>query len=276
MRSRGVAERPAADRQPQGTNPRPTDPSDQSRRPPWSAGPWTSPSSLQVIQAISEELGAGLSSVMSAREVLLDPRSIVANPDSARQMLSIMARGITRLGSLSQILRDLIDLADLQQGRTSPDLARVDVRQVVHRAVEEVAAPAALYSTSFQINLDGPAPALTIDAPRVRRALRHILGYCQRTATTAEVVLVSGRTVHGYYEISIQPRRLNRSDPGVRARVQAAREEAEESLDRRGRYLSLLVAHGYIAACGGQLRLDASEAGLRTVTCTLPLTPQTQ
>lgn len=276
MRSRGVAERPAADRQSQGADAQPKEPSDQTRRQPWSAGPWTSPNSIQAIQAISEELGAGLSSVMSAREVLLDPRAIVANPDSARQMLSIMARGITRLGSLSQILRDLIDLAELQQGRTALELSRVDVRQVVHRAVEEVAMPAALYSTSFQINLEGPAPALTIDASRVRRALMHVLGYCQRTATIAEVVLVTGRTVHGYYEISIQPRRLSRTDMGARPRVQAVREEAAESLERRGRYLSLLVAHGYIAACGGQLRLDASEAGLRSVTCTLPLAPQAQ
>jgi K+-sensing histidine kinase KdpD len=187
-------------------------------------------------------------------------------------MVSIMARGISRLGSLSQILRDLIDLADIQHGRASMTLTRVDVRQIIHRAVEEVAPPAALYSTSFQINLEGVAPLLNVDAARVRRALMQILGYCQRTATLAEVVLINGRTVNGSYEISIQPRRLARSE-GARPRVQAVREEAAESLERRGRYLSLLIAQGYIAASGGQLRLDASQAGLRSVTCTLPLAP---
>jgi hypothetical protein len=147
---------------------------------------------------------------------------------------------------------------------------------LVHRAVEEVSTLAGLYPTSFQINLEGDGPSVTADVPRVRRAILHILGYCQRTVSTAEVVSISGRLVQGAYEITIQPRRGTRPDQGARARVQqVVREEASEALERRGRYLSLLVAHGYIAACGGQLRLAASEAGLRSVTCTLPLSRNT-
>jgi K+-sensing histidine kinase KdpD len=213
---------------------------------------------------------------MSAREVLLDPRQGQVNVESTRQVLSVMARGITRLGALSQIVRDLIDIADLQQGRASVNLSQSDVRQVVHRAVEEVSTLAGLYPTNFQINLEGDGPSVTADVPRVRRAILHILGYCQRTVSAPEVVSISGRLVQDAYEITIQPRRGTRPDQGARARVQqVVREEASEALERRGRYLSLLVAHGYIAACGGQLRLDASEAGLRSVTCTLPLSRNT-
>lgn len=242
----------------------------------WATVPWSAPSSLQLIQAISEELGAGLSSVMSAREVLLDPRPSQVNIEATRQVLAIMARGITRLGAVSQIVRDLIDIADLQQGRATVTLSRYDVRQVVHRAVEEVSTLAALYPTSFEVNLEGGGQSVTVDVPRIRRAILHILGYCQRTVSAAEVVSISGRPVQAAYEITIQPRRGTRPDQGARARVQqVVREEASEALERRGRYVSLLVAHGYIAACGGQLRLDASEAGLRSVTCTLPLSPVT-
>jgi K+-sensing histidine kinase KdpD len=127
------------------------------------------------VQAIAEELATGLSSVTSAKKVLVDPRVIVSNPESARQMLSIMARGITRLGALSQILRDLVDLADLLPGKSASALTRVDVRQVVHWAVEEVGQPAALYPATFQISLEGTAPLLSVDPVRVRRALVHLL-----------------------------------------------------------------------------------------------------
>jgi hypothetical protein len=51
------------------------------------------------------------------------------------------------------------------------------------------------------------------------------------------------------------------------------RDEATETRKRRGRYLALLVAHGYVTGSGGQMRVDGSEAGLRSVTCALPVAP---
>jgi K+-sensing histidine kinase KdpD len=221
------------------------------------------------VHAIAEELATGLSSVTSAREVLLDPRAIVSNPESARQMLSIMARGITRLGALSQILRDLVDLADLLQGRAASALSRVDVRQVVHRAVEEVGQPAALYPATFQISLEDTASLLAVDPVRVRRALVHLLGYFQRAASGAGQITVTGRQAQGSYEISIQAR-PGSNEAAARGRVRSVRDEATETRERRGRYLALLVAHGYVTASGGQMRVEGSEAGLRSVTCALP------
>jgi K+-sensing histidine kinase KdpD len=239
---------------------------------PWHSSRWSAPTGAQLVQAIAEELAAGLSSVTSAREVLLEPRAIVANPESARQMLSIMARGITRLGALSQVLRDLIDLADLQQGKAACAQTRVDVRQVVHRAVEEVGQPAVLFPTPFQVSLEGSAPVLSVDPVRVRRALVHLLALFQRATNGASQVLVTGRPARGSYEISIQARPAS-TDPAARGRVRSVRDEATETRERRGRYLALLVAHGYVSASGGQMRLEGSATGLRSVTCVLPVAP---
>ncbi|MBI4305449.1 MAG: HAMP domain-containing histidine kinase [Chloroflexi bacterium] len=235
-------------------------PTGQFGAPDWTLQSWTSTSSGELLQAISDELGSGLSSIISAREVLLSLKP-GTSIETTRQLMTVMTRGISRLATLGQCLRDVLDLADIHRGTASLSREWIDVRQLLQEAVEEITSPAGFQAAPFDIRMEGRGPIFQVDPARMRRALVNLFTYARRCAQSTETVAIRGRTYPEAFELL--------AESGPQIRTGAVNEEAAARGERRARLLALFVARGYVQLHGGTLRVD-TKGGKVTVSCRLP------
>jgi signal transduction histidine kinase len=158
-----------------------------------------------------------------------------------------------RVGHLSELVEDLLEIARLENGSATADLRWVDVA-ALSRSV-------AARHPDVEVRADGPCRAL-VDPRRLERVLENLIANAERHGAPPVVVEVAAGTVT-----------VRDGGPGFPAGMLARATERFASGDSargEGVGLGLAIAAAQARVIGGRLELANGAGGGAVVTVTLP------
>ncbi len=219
----------------------------------------------EVLRIVSHDLRNPLSTITMSVDLLLDPKVGFTEEQKARQ-LHVVLRSAERM---DRLIGDLLDVARLEAGRMSLNLAHEDPRRLIGEAVELHTAMATARSITLVNEGGAPLPPVRADRDRILQVLANVIG-------NAIKFTPDGGTI-----------RMDLSDHGesIAFRVcdTGSGIEADQLSQlfrpfwqgrrggRDGAGLGLAISRGIVEAHGGRIWAD-SEVGAGTcVSFTIPL-----
>jgi two-component system sensor histidine kinase KdpD len=170
------------------------------------------------------------------------------------------------LGSLAQLLTDLLDVSRVQANVLGVSLVEVDLDDLLPAVLEE------LHIGPAEVDLDVPAdlPAFTADPVLLIRALVNLLSNARRYSPDGERVVVSAST----FADTVQVRVVDRG-PGIpvdrRDDVFVPFQRLGDTDNATGLGLGLALSKGFVEGMGGTLDTEDTPGGGLTMVVTLPV-----
>lgn len=205
-----------------------------------------------MFASVSHDLRTPLSALRAAVEALEDGLT----PEPERYLRS-MHRDVEALTSL---VDDLFLLARIESGSLEMPPARVDLGEIVDEAVEALAPAAAAHQVELVVVASG-ATMVEGNAVALGRVVRNLLDNAIRHSPPGSAVTVA-------VEAGARPTvRVVDEGTGFPASFRGAaferftRSDASRSRATGGAGLGLAIAHGLVAAHGGEIWIDDAETG---------------
>ncbi|MFT0859325.1 PAS-domain containing protein [Ancylobacter sp. G4_0304] len=218
------------------------------------------------VSHVSYELRSPLTTIIGFAQ-LLDDTGI--GPLNERQRAYV--NHITESSAaLLAIINDILDLATIDAGAMTLDLAPVDVRAAMEAAAEGVRDRLAEGGIALAIEVAPDVGSFRADAKRVRQILYNLLSNAVGFAPSGSTVTLAAERGEG--ELVFRVRDLG---PGIAPEIGARvfdRFEAHSSGSRhRGVGLGLSIVRSLMALHGGTVTLSPAPGGGTLVTCAFPL-----
>lgn len=189
-----------------------------------------------------------LGSTLMATDTALSPRS--------RKHVDMIERSARRM---SRLIDDLLDMAQIQVGRMTLELRRIDAQHAVSEAVEGLQ-PLALERQIALVNASQVSGIeIVVDPDRLQRVFSNLIGNALKFCRPGDRVMVDAQCIDDSqvrFSVSdtgpgIDPERL----PHLFDPYWSSPEHA-----RRGVGLGLFICHGIVSAHGGTIEVE-SELG---------------
>jgi two-component system sensor histidine kinase KdpD len=197
-----------------------------------------------ILQTVSHDFRTPLATMQAAVGGLEDPELNLSEADRAELLETIRLE----TARLSRLVENVLDLSRLQTGAAAPHPALWDVDDLLGQAVGEVSD-----ASRLRIEIPDALPVLRVDATQMQRVLVNLVENALKFST--EDVDLRASEHGGRVLIDV----LDRGS-GV--------DDAPSS--QRGLGLGLAIAHGFTAANGGTLKLEARDGGGTRARLTLP------
>lgn len=218
----------------------------------------------RILAIVSHDLRDPLGTIDLANSLLL--RSQVVREDlRARRQIEVIHRGTQRA---VRLVNDLLDVASIQAGKLSLDLAPCPLGPVFEEAVEAYEPLAREKGVGLRWERVGEEVWVCGDADRLRQVLSNLLGNALRFCRNGDAIVVRA-------EVTGEMARLAVSDTGPG--IDPAEQERIFDLywkSRRpegGTGLGLFISRGIVESHGGRITVHSQPGAGATFTFTLPL-----
>ena len=208
-----------------------------------------------LLRTMSHDLRTPLSALLLQAQML--QRSLTPADRNAKRVDTIIANG----QRLDTMIRDLVDMARLEDGQVKLARRSIDVQAFMTALVERMAGT--LPTQRLQLSFEPRLPPLPADPDRLERILVSLLGNALKYSDAPAEVLVHSSCAGGFVAIAI-------TDHGVGI----PRQELPHVFERRGRGkdsgrqqgldLGLHIAALSVRAHGGRIEVE-SELGKGSV-----------
>lgn len=200
-----------------------------------------------LIAWVGHDLQTPLASIRAIVEALAD--GMVSKPETRIRYLNTAKRDIR---SLSQLIDDLFELAQLDAGGLKMDVGRNSLSDLVSDTLESFSALALQRDVSLSGKTDGDLDSIPMDAGRIGRVLTNLVSNALRHTPPGGNVHLRARRENGWVEVEVVdsgegfsphdlPHLFDRFYRGEKSRSQAT----------GGVGLGLAIAKGFVEAHGG-------------------------
>ena len=207
-----------------------------------------------LIAWVGHDLRTPLTSVRAILEALSD--GLVEDPQSVQRYLRT-AQGDIR--SLSQLIDDLFELAQIDAGGLTLDLQPNSLGDLISDTIESFTEPARRQQVALSGEVERGVDPVLIDAPRVGRVLSNLVSNALRHTPPAGAVSLrcwrEGRLV--WIEVSDTGEGIP-SDVLPHVFERFYRGEKSRSRATGGAGLGLAIAQGIVEAHGGTIRAESN------------------
>jgi len=208
------------------------------------------------VAAVSHELRTPLTSIYGFAETLLR-QDVPFGEEERRIFLGYIASESERL---TEIVDQLLNVAQLDAGDLQVELGRIDVGSVVSELVETVEESGAMNGHRFEIDLPDEPLAAEADPDKVRQVFNILVENALRYSPGGGTVTVGARRRQDRVEVSI-------ADEGIgipaaeRERIfrKFYRAESAARDGAAGTGLGLFIARELVTAMGGRIWVDSTE-----------------
>jgi signal transduction histidine kinase len=222
----------------------------------------------EFFSSVSHDLRTPVAAIKAAITVVLanEPASV---PAPLHRLLGNIDVAADELASL---IEDLLEIARLQAGRVELWRNEVDVREIVDRAVRAVEPLLELRGQRLELAVPESAVIASVDAERLGRVLRNLLGNAQKYGREGGIVGV--RLCSDADEVSLT---VTDDGPGIRTEDQERiferfyRVKNSSSAGPVGSGLGLAIARGLVDLHGGHLWVESTPGEGSAFRITLPL-----
>ncbi|RYM06087.1 HAMP domain-containing histidine kinase [Sporolactobacillus sp. THM7-7] len=207
---------------------------------------------------ISHELRTPITYLQGYAKVLSD--GFVDSDKEKKQYLSIIYQESVRL---EHLIRDLFDLAKMEEGQTTLVREWLDLKEVIQTAIQKVKLKAEKKRLSLQTNLHDPIPFIRGDRKRMEQVLLNLLDNAIRYTEKGNILVQLTRKKEGIV--------LSVSDTGIGIPKDEVpyifdrfyRVEKSRAREYGGTGLGLSIVKKYVERQGGKVQVD-SEPGRGT------------
>lgn len=174
--------------------------------------------------------------------------------------------------SMLRILNDLLDIANIEAGRFSLNLAPGDLAAGIRAVVQRLTPLATAKNMRLSCSLPADLPELAFDAVRMEQLLTNLISNAVKYAPPGTTVRIAGACGDGHVAISV-------ADQGVGVAMEDrerifepfGRGQARPTGDEKSVGLGLCIARTIARGHGGDLVIDNQPGQGAVFLCTLPL-----
>ncbi|HYN43085.1 MAG TPA: hybrid sensor histidine kinase/response regulator [Thermoanaerobaculia bacterium] len=221
---------------------------------------------FQLLSVLFHELKAPLGAVEGYLDVL---RGGMLEPGTGRYE-AILDRCSVRIGGMRRLIIDLLDLTRLESGQKKRELVVLDVRDVVHRAIE-TAAPAAA-TRGIALVVEAPEPVFIVADPgELEILLNNLLSNAVKYNRAGGRVEVRAARTESELVLTVADTGIGMSAKEV-ARLfgEFVRIRNEKTRDIPGSGLGLSIVRKLVELAGGKVTVESEPEVGTTFTVRLP------
>jgi signal transduction histidine kinase len=209
-----------------------------------------------LIAAVSHDLRTPLASIRAMVEAIND--GVVTDAETIRRYLGLIERESHHLG---QLIEDLFELSRIESGSLDLRLASIPVAELVAETVEGMRIQAEERGVALQAVFPDDVPALSLDGPRIQRALVNLIQNALRHTPPGGQVQIEVARQNGHVQVAVAD-----TGEGIAPEDQPYvfdqfyRGEKSRSRESGGAGLGLAIARGIVEAHRGSISVE-SEPG---------------
>jgi signal transduction histidine kinase len=218
------------------------------------------------VHHVSYELRSPLTNIIGFTHLLNEPPTGPLT-DKQREYLGYITASSA---ALLAIINDILDLATIDAGAMTLNLAPVDIRGTMQAAAEGVRDRLAEHDLKLDIRADAAIGSFTGDERRVRQILYNLLSNAIGFSPKGETITLTADRRSDAVRFSVTDR-----GPGIPSEI------VDRVFDRfethtlgsrhRGTGLGLSIVRSFVELHGGTVTLDSAVGRGTTVTCVFPL-----
>ncbi len=232
---------------------------------------------MEFVANVSHELRTPLTAIRGFVETLLD--GALDSPADARRFLETVARHAERLGRL---LDDLLDLSNIELGRTALHLEPLALPEVIEQVVVGLAPMAAKKEIALGTEISRDLPRVQADRDRLAQILVNLVDNAIKFTPESGKVIVAARRASaaggGPSALRGHAVKISVSDTGIgipqkdlpRVTERFYRVDKARSRELGGTGLGLAIVKHLVLAHGGELQIESEVGSGTRVTFTLP------
>jgi signal transduction histidine kinase len=216
---------------------------------------------------VSHELRTPVANVQFTAEALL--AGAADDPDRHRRMLETIGRESERL---ARLVRQLLDLANLQSGRAALAREPVRVPELLEDAVARFAVRAAAAGVRLETVLPGAVPALECDRDRLAEVLDNLIDNALRSTPAGGSITLATHAEGDAVELEVADtgRGIAEADlPFVFEKFYRGGTARDRVSGGSG--LGLAIVKAIVEACGGRITAESPAAGGARFVVRLPV-----
>ncbi len=217
------------------------------------------------VQHMSYELRSPLTNIIGFTELLGAP-NIGALNARQREYLGYIT---SSTNALLAIVDNILDLATIEAGAMTLDLAPIDIRRTMEAAAEGVQDRLAQDQISLDLRAAADIGMFVADERRIRQALFNLLSNAIGFSPHGGTVMLAAERQAGALVLSVADQ-----GPGIPPEMQDKVfdwfESHPQGSRHRGVGLGLSLVRSFIALHGGTVRIDSEVGRGTTVICVLP------
>jgi signal transduction histidine kinase len=220
-----------------------------------------------LIAWTSHDLRTPLTSIRAVVEALAD--RVVDDPDTIQRYLNSIQSDVA---SLSHLIDDLFELAQLDAGGLTFDTVPVSLGDLISDVLERMRALADRQRVRLDGSVSPQVDPVTLDPQKVERVLTNLIGNAIRHTPPGGQVTIDVQRLDGHVRVSVSDtgEGIAPDDlPHVFERFY--RGEKSRSRSTGGAGLGLAIAKGIVEAHGGSIEVTSRAGEGSTFTFTLPV-----
>ena len=217
----------------------------------------------EFISLVSHELRTPMTIIIGSLSVALKEE---IDPDDSKELLR---DAVESSEALAQILENMLELSRYQSNRLRLTVTRTDFDRLIRDIVETEKKH--LDSHSLSLTIAGNLPPVDADEIRIRQIMRNLISNAVKYSPSNTDIHISVEKKDKYIEVGIRDRGKGISPEDQDRLFQAFERLQQDSSNKPGLGLGLLVCRRLVEAHGGQIRVDSRVGEGSTFYFSLPV-----
>ena len=214
----------------------------------------------EFLANVAHELRTPLSYIQGYTQALAE--GLVTAPEDQERYQRIVQEESVRVGRL---VNDLMDLAQIEEGQMSFDLAPLDLHLPIDQALATVRPLAEEKGVALATGLPADMPLVRADGGRIQQVVMNLVDNALRYSPRGTALQVTARAEPGWVTV-----RVTDAGPGIEAEALPLIFERFQRRHSEGRGLGLAIVRSIIRAHGGEVGAESPHGQGATFWFRLP------